>query len=116
TTTDLFDSTPGAFISHTQSRTFGTGILDQSFDERELTGLTVLLGGGRKWFLPAGTPGSARANLTDYAMPADEALAWGVPSGALDPSRDLLGEFQGAGYTYVSDATSLNSISPTTQK
>jgi alkaline phosphatase len=116
TTTDLFDSTPGAFISHTQSRTFGAGILDQSFDEKELTGLTVLMGGGRKWFLPAATIGSGRSTATDYAMSADEATAWGVPTGAIDPGRDLLADYINAGFTYVPDATSLNAIPSTTPK
>src|SRR6185295_19449653 len=32
TTTDLFDSTPGAFGSHTQARSAATGIIDQFFD------------------------------------------------------------------------------------
>ena len=42
------DSTPGAFGSHTQARTAGTGIIDEFVDDRQATGLIVLPGGGRK--------------------------------------------------------------------
>ena len=116
TTTDVFDSTPAAFGSHTQARASGTGIIDGFFDERHATGLKVLLGGGRKWFLPNTTPGSGRTAATDYTLPADTAAAWGVPSGAIDPGRNLLNEFVADGFTYVADATSLNAVPPTTQK
>lgn len=110
TTTDLSDSTPAAFASHTQSRSAGTGIIDEFFDERSATGLAVLMGGGRKWFLPATTPGSARTTSTDYTLPADVVAGWNVPAGASDPGRDLLGEFVADGFTYVADATSLASV------
>jgi alkaline phosphatase len=116
TTTDVFDSTPGAFGSHTQQRASGAGICDEYFDERNATGLAVLLGGGRKWFLPAGTLGSGRTAATDYVVPSDVAQAWGVPVSGIDPSRNLLGEFTGAGYTYVPDATSLNAVPAGTSK
>ena len=116
TTTDLFDSTPAAFGSHTQSRSASTGIIDEFFDERASTGLTVLLGGGRKWFLPASVPGSARTAATDYVLPADVAKAWGVPAGAIDPNRDLLSEFVNDGFTYVADAAALSSAPPDTKK
>jgi alkaline phosphatase len=116
TTTDVFDSTPGAFGSHTQARAAGTGIIDQFFDERHATGLTVLMGGGRKWFLPSTTAGSGRTTGTDYVVPADVAAAWGVPAGALDPGRDLLTEFDTDGWIYAWDATSLNAVPSTTTK
>jgi alkaline phosphatase len=116
TTTDLFDSTPGAFGSHTQARSASTGIIDQFYDERSATGLKVLMGGGRKWFLPAGTFGSGRTTGTDYVVPADVAAAWGVPTGALDPARDLLSEFQADGFYYAPDATTLNAVSASTTK
>ena len=116
TTTDVFDSTPAAFGSHTQSRSAGTGIVDGYLDERDNTGLTVLLGGGRKWFLPNTTAGSGRTIGTDYVVPADAASAWGVPVGATDPGRDLLTEFRGAGFTYASDATELNAVPSNTTK
>jgi alkaline phosphatase len=116
TTTDVFDSTPGAFGSHTQARAAGTGIVDQYFDERESLGLTVLLGGGRKWFLPSGTLGSGRTTGTDGALPAEAAAAWHVPAGAIDPGRNLLAEFDDAGFTYVADRTELAGIHPQTEK
>jgi alkaline phosphatase len=116
TTTDLFDSTPGAFGSHTQARAASTGIVDQMFDERHLTGLKVLMGGGRKWFLPAGTPGSGRTPATDYTVPADAAQAWGVPTNSVDPSRDLLSAFMSAGFTYVPDGAALNAIPQDTER
>jgi alkaline phosphatase len=116
TTTDVFDSTPAAFASHTQQRASGSGICDEFFDERDATGLAVLLGGGRKWFLPAGTLGSARSIQTDYVVPNDVAQAWGVPASGIDPGRNLLGAFTNAGYTYVHDATSLNAVPTGTSK
>ena len=116
TTADVFDSTPGAFGSHTQARSAGAGIVDQMFDERESLGLTVLMGGGRRWFLPDTTPGSARTAATDYTQPSDSAAAWGVPAGAIDPGRDLLGEFIGAGWTYVADSAALQGVPAGTQK
>jgi len=116
TTTDLFDSTPGAFGSHTQARASGTGIIDQMFDERALKGLTVLMGGGRKWFLPSTTPGSGRLASLDYVLPADVVAGWGVPAGALDPNRDLLTEFINDGFVYAPDSASLNAVPANTKK
>lgn len=112
----MFDSTPGAFGSHTQARAAGTGIIDEFFDERNASGLKVLLGGGRKWFLPTSTSGSGRTVATDYVVPADVATAWGVPTSTLDPGRDLLSEFVADGFTYVPDATSLNAVPAGTRK
>ena len=116
TTTDLFDSTPGAFGSHTQARAAGSGICDEFFDGRNLTGLKVLMGGGRKWFLPNSVPGSGRTAGTDYIVPADVAAAWGVPNSALDPARNLLQEFIDDGFAYVPDSTSLNAVASDTPK
>jgi alkaline phosphatase len=116
TTTDLFDSTPAAFGSHTQSRTAGAGICDEFFDGRNNTGLAVLMGGGRKWFLPNTTLGSGRTAATDYAIPASLASAWGVPAGVVDPSRDLLSDFINDGFSYAADATALTAIPSTTTR
>ena len=111
TTADVFDATPGAFGSHTQSRAAGTGICDEYLDEMSVTAnLRVLLGGGRKWFLPKNIAGngSARANATDYVLPADVVTGWGLPTnGLLDPDRDLIADFSSAGFTYAPDATTL---------
>jgi len=119
TTADVFDATPAGNAVHTSSRGAGTGIVDQYLDDRKLTGLTVLMGGGRKWFVPAGTPGSARGDKTDYAFSAtdahtgDIAKRWGASAGALDKDRDLLADFQAAGYTYAADKTALDAIDAT---
>jgi len=116
TTADVFDATPAGNAVHTSSRGAGTGIVDQYLDDRNLTGLTVLMGGGRKWFMPSTTPGSARGDRTDYAFSAtdphtaDIVKRWGAAAGALDKDRDLLGDFQRAGFAYASDKTSMDAI------
>jgi len=114
TTADVFDATPAGNAVHTSNRGAGTGIVDQFFDDRRNTGLTVLMGGGRKWFLPAGTPGSARTDSNDYAFSATDAHTaeivkrWGAATGSLDKGRDLIQEFQSAGYSYAATKTDLD--------
>jgi alkaline phosphatase len=116
TTADVFDATPAANAVHTSLRGAGTGIVDQYLDDRKLTGLTVLMGGGRKWFVPATTPGSARGDKTDYAFSATDAHTaeivkrWGAAPGAMDKERDLLADFQSAGFRYAADKTALDGI------
>ncbi len=109
TTADVFDATPAAMAVHSQDRGAGTGIVDQYLDDAAHTGLTVLMGGGRKWFLPAGAAGSARANSSDYILPGDIIAGWGAASGALDNTRNLIADFQNAGWSYVSDKTTMDS-------
>jgi alkaline phosphatase len=120
-TADLEDATPASTAVHTGNRGAGTGIIDQFFDESDPentrdfgTGLRVLMGGGRRWFLPASQFGSSRATGSDYpAAPADLVAAWDLQpggEGALDPERDLLGDFVDAGFTYADTATSLSSL------
>jgi alkaline phosphatase len=122
TTSDVEDATPGSFAAHTQDRGAGTGIVDMYLDEAVANhNLRVLLGGGRKWFIPFGSPGTGRVNsLTstgaDYTVPADLAAAWNVPVGALDPTRDLIADFVTAGFTYAPDATTLAAIPAATTK
>src|SRR5262245_30630807 len=126
TTADVFDATPAALAVHTQDRGAGTGIVDQYFDDRGKTGLTVLMGGGRKWFLPsptacpdpvgacgaaAGFNGSARNASTDYVLPTDIVAGWGAAAGSLDPGRNLLADFVGAGWSYVHDTASMTAAS-----
>jgi alkaline phosphatase len=110
TTADVEDATPAANAVHTGDRNAGTGVVDQFFDERRSSGLAVLMGGGRRWFLPSTDPLSSRSAATDYpALPADLVGAWGIPaSGAQDPARDLLSEFRAAGFTYADSATALH--------
>lgn len=107
TTADVFDATPAANAAHTASRSAGTGIVDQYLDDRGLTGLRVLMGGGRRWFLPAGTPGSQRAATSDYVLGEALARGWGAATGRRDPQRDLLGDFVAAGFRYAATATEL---------
>jgi alkaline phosphatase len=114
TTADVFDATPAGNAVHTSNRGAGTGIVDQFFDDRERTGLTVLMGGGRKWFLPSSVPGSARGERTDYAFSATDAHTaqivsrWGASAGGLDAGRDLIAEFQGAGFRYAATKSELD--------
>jgi alkaline phosphatase len=66
--------------------------------------------------VPASTPGSARGDKTDYAFSATDAHTgdivkrWGASAGALDKDRDLLADFQAAGYAYAADKTALDAI------
>ena len=121
-TADVEDATPASFAIHTQDRGAGTGVCDMYLDEAVANhNLRVLLGGGRKWFIPAGSPGSARVNSTttsgaDYIVPADVAAGWNVPAGAVDPTRDLIAGFTGAGFTYASDAATLSGIPSNTDR
>lgn len=121
TTADVEDATPAANAVHTLNRNAGTGICDQYLDESDAagtgrfgTGLTVLMGGGRRWFLPAGKFGSSRTAATDYsALPPDLLNGWNLPSsaaGAADPNRYLLKDFTDAGFAYVSSAAALRDL------
>lgn len=111
TTSDVFDATPAAFGAHTQDRGAGTGICDGFLDEQVRTSnLRVLLGGGRKWFLPSSTPGSARSASNDAVLSEELSRAWGIPAGAADPSRNLLGDFHSAGFTYAPDRAALTNV------
>jgi alkaline phosphatase len=76
--------------------------------------LTVLMGGGRKWFLPAGTPGSERSESNDYAFSATDAHTadivrrWGAAPGARDKDRDLIKAYESAGFRYAANKTELD--------
>ncbi|HXN41075.1 MAG TPA: alkaline phosphatase [Myxococcaceae bacterium] len=118
---DLEDATPAANAIHTGNRNLGTGICDQYLDEGDAsntglygTGLSVLLGGGRRWFLPAGQFGSSRAAASDYDnLPADILATWNLPdsaSGRIDPERDLIQDFIDSGFAYADSATTLADI------
>jgi alkaline phosphatase len=115
TTADLEDATPAANAVHTGNRNAGTGIADQYLDEAGNSGLAVLMGGGRRWFMPNTEIGSSRDVSTDYTgLPADVLAGWHLPTaaaGAADPARALRADFQKAGFTYVEDATSLFALS-----
>jgi alkaline phosphatase len=114
TTADVFDATPAGNAVHTSNRGAGTGIVDQFLDDRGLTGLSVLMGGGRKWFLPAATAGSGRSDRNDYAFShtdphtAEIVRRWGASPGAVDPQRDLIADFQTAGFKYAGSKAELD--------
>jgi alkaline phosphatase len=127
TTADVFDATPASMTVHTANRRAGTGIVDQYLDESSVTAnLAVLMGGGRKWFLPNPTPcpapecgaatgfnGSQRSAGSDYVLPDDIMEGWRLPDsarGARDPGRDLLADYQSAGFTYVRDRSALAAV------
>jgi alkaline phosphatase len=118
TTSDVFDATPAGNAVHSSSRGAGTGIVDQYLDDRGLTGLAVLMGGGRKWFLPSTVPGSARGDRTDYAFSSTEmhtseiVKRWGAAPGQLDKDRNLLADFQVAGFSYAPDKAAMDAMDP----
>lgn len=119
TTADVEDATPAANAVHTANRNAGQGIVDAYLDEADAagtgthgTGLAVLLGGGRRWFLPAGQYGSSRGGSNDHGpLPADLLAGWDLPAsaaGAVDPGRDLVAAFRGAGFAYAADRSALD--------
>jgi alkaline phosphatase len=116
TTADVFDATPAGNAVHTSSRGAGTGIVDQFLDDRSNTGLAVLMGGGRKWFLPSSVAGSARSDKSDYAFSTTDAHTaeiskrWKAALGQLDKDRDLLADFRAAGFSYAADKTGLDAL------
>jgi alkaline phosphatase len=111
TTADIEDATPAANAVYTANRGAGSGIIDQYLDESDSSGLAVLMGGGRRWFLPATDPLSSRTAGTDYpALPADLAAGWNVGvAAAQDPNRNVEADFVSAGFRYVKTATDLAS-------
>jgi alkaline phosphatase len=98
TTADVTDATPAAFAVHTSNRKASTRIADDYFDRRDKIGLSVLMGGGRQWFVPKrGTNKDGRR---------------GTPTNAkVDPARDLVKEFLGAGFTFADSSESLRAVS-----
>ncbi len=117
TTVDVQDATPAAFAVHTSDRNAGTGIVDQYLDETvPKANLTVLLGGGRRWFQPVSVGGSARASGNDYSLPDELAAGWNVNPGRIDPERDLIGDFRAAGFTYVATGAQLKAIPANTTR
>jgi alkaline phosphatase len=82
------------------------------------------MGGGRKWFLPnvsnSTNPqlanGSQRKSSSDYILPGDIVAGWGAAPGAKDPGRDLISDFQNAGFSYAPDNTTLQSVAESSNK
>ena len=65
TTADVTDSTPAANAVHTSDRFAGAGIAGQFFDERASNGVSVLLGGGARHFMPK-TPAASAAMAASW--------------------------------------------------
>ena len=88
---EVEDATPAAMVAHTRRRARKAEIAPMFLD----AGVDVLLGGGRAYFLPAGTPGSKRQD-------------------GLDP----LARHRDAGYPVVTTARELSSAAsrPETRK
>ena len=63
TTSDVFDATPGAWATHTQSRGAGTGICDQCIEVADGTTTTA-----------AGVVGAAEADCAVPSIPASSAV------------------------------------------
>ncbi|WP_296226700.1 alkaline phosphatase [Ralstonia sp. UBA689] len=97
TTTRVTHATPAATYSHICHRDGENQIAAQGAPGNALynaalkDGLDVLLGGGRRHYLPQGTAGSKRTDTTD-----------------------LIAQFQAASYTYVSTGTQLAAVNPAT--
>src|SRR5690606_19866659 len=87
TTADVTDATPAGNAIHTADRNDGQTIAARFFDERDENAVRVLLGGGRRQFLPRGVEGGARRD-----------------------ERPLLDEFVTAGFTPLSSASDVQGI------
>lgn len=85
TTSDICDATPAAMVAHTRRRGEMNAIADQMLDPARRP--DVILGGGSSHFLPQSTPGSKRKD-----------------------DRNLISEFEQAGYAFVGDRTSLSQL------
>jgi alkaline phosphatase len=122
TTADVFDATPAAIAVHTGNRGAGTGIVDQFLDDRHLSGLSVLMGGGRRWFLPSGTAGSSRSASNDYAFSDQDphtheiVQRWRTAAGRIDPQRDLIADFKAAGFAYAGNKTEMDALGTNTRQ
>ncbi len=88
TTADVTDATPAGNAAHASDRYASAGIASRLFDERHENGLAVLMGGGRRHFLPK-----------EHA-------------GGRSDGRNLVEEYQGAGYRYITTATELRTGLP----
>lgn len=86
TTADVTDSTPAGNAVHTSDRYAASGIADRFFDERTVNGVTVLLGGGARNFMPK----DAGGERTD--------------------TRRLGDEFEGAGYVRLKTGSDVSRL------
>jgi alkaline phosphatase len=104
TTTAVPHATPGAFTAHRDDREDMTGVAD---DQALLTRPEVMLGGGLKWFAPAG-PASARTDAGLLAPLADAGYQLVTTSAELaaaspDDGQRLVGLFADDHMDYLLD-------------
>ena len=90
-TTPMAHATPATFAAHVTFRKMMNTIAAQYLDNYTGNPIEVLLGGGRNNF-----DDRANSYRSDYGEESD--------------SRDLISDFQDAGYTYVSDGDGLNAV------
>jgi len=97
TTTRITHATPAATFAHVPHRDAENDIAAQAvpggagYNASLKDGLDVILGGGKRFFIPKSVTGGRRAD-----------------------GRDLTAEFKAAGYTYVESRTALDAINPVT--
>ncbi len=122
TTADVEDATPASQMVHTYDRGKGTGICNQFFAERNRAGLKVLMGGGRRWFLPKSEFGSSRSSASNYQYPPDLLTSGWNPGGSLfdlsgmGDDTDLIKKFEADGFKYAGSNSALKSVTPDTTK
>ena len=78
----ITNATPACFAAHVKSRDFQTKIAEQLLENK----VNILLGGGKRYFLPQSAPGSSRTD-----------------------DRDMIKEAIAAGYKYIETAQQLDS-------
>jgi alkaline phosphatase len=86
TNADVTDATPTGNAVYTQDRGAGAGIAARFFDERETNGVSVLMGGGSRHFMPK------------------------EAGGAREDGRRLGDEFEAAGYARVSNGAGVRGL------
>ena len=122
TTADVEDATPASQMVHTYDRGKGTGICNQFFAERGRSGLKVLMGGGRRWFVPQGQFGSGRSSSSNYSYDSELLGSGWNPGGkmidksAMGEDVDLIKRFESDGFRYAADGKALAAIPEGTTK
>ncbi|MEX2526122.1 MAG: alkaline phosphatase [Gemmatimonadota bacterium] len=86
-TADVADATPAANAVHTSNRDDYPPLVAQYLEEGERNGVRVLLGGGSRHFLPGSVEGSSRPD-----------------------ERNLLAEYQAAGFHHLTTDTELQTL------
>lgn len=110
TTTRITHATPAAFAAHVVSR----DLEDEIGDQMLKADTEILMGGGRRHFLPASDPGGARLDQRNLTATAQEvgytvvSLPWELA--LWDRSTRLLGLFNDSHMSY--DLSRIDSIEP----